>query len=142
MKYRMEFKPRRQLRSNVVKNALKAYVVGPLTSKKQVFGLRCHCVDSLSKEKIWITRRLLESLLEENPYAVWFFWKAEPTWITKHGKKRRQTNKDRSNSEDKTAAEQFFSPGISLWNVFNLPESGLAVFEEYIFKEILAASLI
>ena len=32
----MEFKPRRQLRSNVVKNALKAYVVGPLTSKKQV----------------------------------------------------------------------------------------------------------
>ena len=29
----MEFKLQRQLRSNVIKNALKAYVVGPLTSK-------------------------------------------------------------------------------------------------------------
>ena len=70
----MEFKPQRQLRSNVIKNALmKAYVVGPLTSKYQVCAVSSFCGDGVSKEKIWITRRLLESLLEENPYVVCFF---------------------------------------------------------------------
>ena len=63
----MEFKPQRQLRSNVIKNASKANVAEPLTSKYQVCGVRSLCVDGESKEKISITRRLLGSLVEENP---------------------------------------------------------------------------
>ena len=63
----MEFKPQCQLRSSVIKNALKAYVVGPFASKYQVCAVRSLCVNGVSKEKIWITRRLVESLLEENP---------------------------------------------------------------------------
>ena len=51
----MEFKSQRQLRSNVIKNALKAYVVGPFTLKYQVCAVRSLCVDGMSKEKIWIT---------------------------------------------------------------------------------------
>ena len=84
----MEFKPQRQLRGNVIKNALKAYVVGSLTSKYQSCAVRYLCVDGVSKEKLLITRRLLESLLEENPYRVCFSscltaegrksWKEEP----------------------------------------------------------------
>ena len=69
----MEFKPQRHLWSNVIKNALKAYVVGPLTTKYQVWAVRSLCIHGVSKEKIWITRRLLESLLEENPYVACFF---------------------------------------------------------------------
>ena len=69
----MEFKPQRQLRSNVIKNALKAYVVGPLTPKYQVFTASSVCVNGVSREKIWITRRLLKSLLEKNPYVVSLF---------------------------------------------------------------------
>ena len=57
------------------------------------------------------------------------------------GKKNRRSNKDSSNSEDETVAEQIFCPGISLWIEFNWPESGMAAFEEYISKEILAAGL-
>ena len=68
----MEFKSQRQLGSNVIKNALKAYVVGSLTLKYQVCAVRSLCVDGVSKEKIWITRHLLESLLEENRYVVFF----------------------------------------------------------------------
>ena len=55
--------------------------------------------------------------------------------------KEEKTNKVSSNSKDETVAEQTFYPGISLWIVFNWPESGLAAFEEYISKEILAADL-
>ena len=95
----------------------------------------------MSKEKIWITRRLLESLLEETPYAVRFFSCITAFLEGKHGKKNRRSNKDSSNSEDETVAEQIFCPGISLWIEFNWPESGLAAFEEYISKEILAAGL-
>ena len=40
IKYRMEFKPQRQLNSNVTKNALKAYVVGLLMLKYQVCAVR------------------------------------------------------------------------------------------------------
>ena len=82
----MKFKPQRQLRSNVIKNALKAYVVGPLTLKYQVCAVRSLCVDGVSKEKIWITRRLLESLLEENPYVVCFFSCITALSEGKHGR--------------------------------------------------------
>ena len=59
----------------------------------------------------------------------------------KHGKKNRLSNKDSSNSEDENVAEQIICPGISLWVVFNWPDSGLAAFEEYISKGILAVGL-
>ena len=119
IKYRMEFEPHRQLRRNVIKNALKASVVGPLTSKYEVCAVRSLCVNGVLKEKTWITRRLLESLLEENPYVVCFFSCITALSGRNHGKKNRQSNKDSSNSEDETIAEQIFCPGISLWIVFN-----------------------
>ena len=137
----MEFKPQRQLRSNVIKNALKTSVVGPLTPKYQVRAVRSLCVDGVSKEKFWITRCLLKSLLEENPYAVCFFSCITAIPEGNHGKQNRPSNKDSSNSKDENVAEQIFCPGISLWNMFNWPESGLTAFEEYISKEILAAGL-
>ena len=108
IKYRMEFEPHRQLRRNVIKNALKASVVGPLTSKYEVCAVRSLCVNDVLKEKTWITRRLLESLLEENPYVVCFFSCITALSGRNHGKKNRQSNKDSSNSEDETIAEQIF----------------------------------
>ena len=80
-------------------------------------------------------------MLEENPYAVCFFSCITAIPEGNHGKKNRPSNKDSSNSEDENVAEQIFCPGISLWIMFNWPESGLAAFEEYISKEILAAGL-
>ena len=97
IKCRMEFNPQRQLHSNITQNTLKAYVVGPLTSKHQVCAVRSFYVDGVLKEKIWITKRLLESLLEENPYVVYFFSCITPLSEGKHGKENRQSNKDSSN---------------------------------------------
>ena len=121
---------------------MKAYAVGPLTLKYQVCAVRSLCVDGASKEKIWATRRLQESLLEENPHVVCFFSCITALSEGKHGRNNRRSNKDRSNSEDETVAEEIFCPGISLWIVFNWPESGLSAFKEYISKEILAVVLI
>ena len=54
-----------------------------------------------------------------NPYVVCFFSCISALSEGNHGKKNRQSNKDSINSEDKTAAEQVFCPGICLWIVFN-----------------------
>ena len=51
---------------------MKAYDLEPLTLKYQVCAVGALCVDGVSKEKISITRRLLESLLQENSYVVCF----------------------------------------------------------------------
>ena len=59
----MEFKLQRQLRSNVIKNALKTSVVGPLTPKYQVRAVRSLCVDGVSKEKFWKTHSQFFSLV-------------------------------------------------------------------------------
>ena len=85
----MEFKSQCQLRSSGIKNALKAYVIVPLTLKYQVCAVRFLCVDCVSKEKIWITRLLLESLLEENPYVICFFFCITTLSEGKHGKQER-----------------------------------------------------
>ena len=110
----MEFKPQRQLRSSVIKNALKAYVVEPLKSKCQFCAARSLYVGGVSKEKIWITRRLLESFLEKTPRVVCFFSCITPLSEGNYEKENRRSNKDSSNSEDETVAEQIFCPGISL----------------------------
>ena len=46
-----------------------------------------------------------------------------------------RSNKDSSNSKDENVSKQNFYPIIFLWIVFNLPESGLAAFEESIPKK-------
>ena len=80
-------------------------------------------------------------MLEENSYVARFFSSVTALSEGNYGKKNRRSNEDSSNSEDETVAEQACCSGISLWIVFNWPESGLAAFEEYISKEILAAGL-
>ena len=115
----MEFKLQRQLSNNVIKYALKAYVVGPLKSKYQVCTVRSLRLECVSKEKIWITRRLLESLLEENSNVVCFYYCITALSEGNSEKKNRRSNKDSSNREDETVAEQIFCPAISLWIVFN-----------------------
>ena len=109
--------------------------------KYQVCAVRSLCVDGVSKEKIQITRRLLEGLLEENPYVACFFSCITALSEGKYGRNKQRANQDSSNSEDETVTVEIFCPRISLWIVFNWPESGLSAFEEYISKEILAAGL-
>ena len=73
--------------------------------------------------------------------SLFFFFCITALSKGNHRKKNQRSNKDSSNSEDETVAEQILCPGISLWIVFNWPKSGLTAFEKYLSKEILAVGL-
>ena len=88
IKYRMEFGPQRQLRSIVIKNALKADVVGLLTLKYQVCAVRS--LDGVSKEKIMDNKTFTRKFAGGKSIRSLFFllynrtfrrktWKEEPT---------------------------------------------------------------
>ena len=141
----MEFNPQNQLRSKVIKKALKAFVVGTLTKKYQVCAVRSLCLNGTDREKTWLIRRMLESSLEQNPHIVCFF-----SCITALKEKKKKVNNKKFNHDENESdsdgeydiqSEEVFCPGIAFWIVFDWPESGLAAFEEYISREILTAGL-
>ena len=68
------FKAAKELRSNLIRNSLKSFVVAPLIRKFQVCAVRAICVGTLNKENIWLQRRKMEKLLEDNEHIVCFFF--------------------------------------------------------------------
>ena len=67
------FKAAKELRSNLIRNSLKSFVVSPLIKKFQVCAVRAICIGNLSKENIWLQRRKMEKVLEDNEHIVFFF---------------------------------------------------------------------
>ena len=68
------FKAAKELRSSLIRNSLKSFVVAPLIRKFQVCAVRAICVGTLNKENIWLQRRKMEKLLEDNEHIVCFFF--------------------------------------------------------------------
>ena len=67
------FKAAKELRTSLIRNSLKSFVVSPLIKKFQVCAVRAICIGNLSKENIWLQRRKMESVLEDHEYIVCFF---------------------------------------------------------------------
>ena len=67
------FKAAKELRSSLIRNSLKSFVVAPLIRKFQVCAVRAICVGTLNKENIWLQRRKMEKLLEDNEHIACFF---------------------------------------------------------------------
>ena len=67
------FKAAKELRSSLIRNYLKSFVVSPLIKKFQVCAVRAICIGNLSKENIWLQRRKMEKVLEDNKHIVCFF---------------------------------------------------------------------
>ena len=82
------FKAAKELRSSLIRNSLKSFVVSPMIKKFQVCAVRATCIGNLSKENIWLQRRKMEKVLEDNEHIVCFFralllwWKRR---IERHG---------------------------------------------------------
>ena len=68
------FKAAKEIRSSLIRNSLKSSVVAPLIRKFQVCAVRAICIGTLSKENIWLQRRKMEKLLEDNEHIVCFFF--------------------------------------------------------------------
>ena len=75
------FKAAKELRSSLIRNSLKSFVVAPLIRKFQVCAVRAICVGTLNKENIWLQRRKMEKLLEDNEHIVCFFFRALLLWL-------------------------------------------------------------
>ena len=68
------FKSAKELRSGLIRNSLKSFVVDPLIRKFQVCAVKAICIGLLTKENIWLQRRKMEKLLEDNEHIVCFFF--------------------------------------------------------------------
>ena len=58
------FKAAKKLCSSLIKNSLKSFAISPL---------RTICIRNLSKGNIWLQRRKMEKVLEDNDHLVFFF---------------------------------------------------------------------
>ena len=115
-----QFKGRNSLRSNMLKRALKSYIIPPVLKKYQVISLSALWDDDQPEEnRIWLKRKMSDK---------------------KNGRKRKR-NEDESDSDfdDNEAAEESKDyPGIAFWIAFDWPEYGVSAFEEIILKEFLS----
>ena len=66
------FKSAKELRSSLIRISLKSFVVSPLIRKFQVCAVREICIGTLRKERIWLQRKNMEKLLEDNEDIVCF----------------------------------------------------------------------
>ena len=67
------FKAAKELRSTLIKNSLKLFLVSPLIRKFQVFAVRAISIGTLSKENIWLQKRKMVKLLETMSILYVFF---------------------------------------------------------------------
>ena len=129
----------KELRSNLIRNTLKSFVVSPLVKKFQVCAVRTICIDTLSKENIWLQRRKMEKVLKDNEHIVCFF-SCITAMVEKKKNKPRRRRSDSDGSEEEQEAEYSSNNcGVSFWIVFNWPEYGISAFEEYLSREFLTA---
>ena len=125
------FKAAKELRISLMRNSLKSFVVSSLIRKFQVCAVRVICMGNLSKENIWLERRKMEKVLEDNEDIVCFFSCIIAMVEQKKAKPRRTRNDSGSSEED---GEEFDNNNcaISVWIVFNWPEYGISSFAEHI----------
>ena len=93
------FKAAKELRSNHIRNSLNSFVVAPLIRKFQVCAVRAICIGTLSKENIWLQKRKIENLLEENEHIVCFFSRIT-AMVENEKAKARKRSKDSGSSEE------------------------------------------
>ena len=67
------FKAAKELRSSLIRNSLKSFVVAPLIKKFEVCAVRAICIGTVNKENIRLQRRKMEKLWEDNEHIVCFF---------------------------------------------------------------------
>ena len=74
-----QFKGQNSLRSNVLKRALKSYIIPPVLKKYQVIALRALWDDDQPDEnRIWFRRKTMEDVLSRSEHVGFFFLASHP----------------------------------------------------------------
>ena len=154
------FTPNSTLRSPVLRNALKAYVVPPFLKNYNIVALRA-LWDKERMPVIWKKRREMEIILLANDNIVAFFscitaLQEKSTGKRKHAleeesRKRKYIPNNESDVEESESEEDEESvanvgekvnyPGVSFWIVCNWPEYGIEKIELELTKQFLEAGL-
>ena len=106
------FKAAKELLSSLIRNSLKSFVVAPLIRKLQVCAVRAIYIEALSKENIWLQRRKMEKLLEDNEHIVCLFSCVTAMVENKKAKAGKKRN-DSGNSEEDVEKSSGNNCGIS-----------------------------
>ena len=84
------FKAAKELRSSLIRNSLKLFMVSPLIRKFQACAVTPICNGILSKENVWLQSRKMEKFLEGNEHIVRFFRALLLWWKTRKQKQERR----------------------------------------------------
>ena len=145
------FVPQKTVRSNVLRNALKAYIVPAFASKYQIAAIRTlWSFEGLCEsDSIWIKRREMQELLYRDNEVVAYF--SCITALENRRKKRKRPQKqpamtasfssEESEDEDDEDDDNINMPGISFWIVFDWPAHALHGFEEKLTKLFMSSGL-
>ena len=142
----MGFKPQCQLRSNVLKDALKSFIVPLFTKRYQVCAIRAIWPNTDNENVIWRKRRELECMLSTDKNVVAFFscvCLLNDETIKKKRKKREEQADESGESDDCQDEEEGskIKNGLSFWIVFNAPEVLNNDFENLMTKRFLICGL-
>ena len=112
------FKAAKKLCSSLIKNSLKSFAISPLIKKFQVCAVRTICIRNLSKGNIWLQRRKMEKVLEDNDHIV-FFFSCITAMVEKKNTNARRRRNDSGSSDEGGEESVNNNCGISFWIVFN-----------------------
>ncbi|XP_057293352.1 uncharacterized protein LOC130621979 [Hydractinia symbiolongicarpus] len=139
----------RQLRSEVLKRALKACIVQPVIRKYQVVAVRAMWGSDVdAREVIWGKRMQMENILLSNEQVSCFF--SCITYMARPRKRKSMRNEGEEEEEADSSSEgdnrnganapETF-PGISFWIACDLPNCTLSQFETNLSKSFMQAGL-
>ena len=112
-----------RLKSEVLKTALKSFVVPNIVNSYQVCAIRALWYNEDAPSLIWGKRAQLENIISSVQNVVGFF-----SCVTALNGKNEN-------------GESIYEPGFSLWIMFDTPEVGIGNFENLLCRKLLASDL-
>ena len=139
-------RPHQRLNSNIIKNALKAYIVPPFCKSYQICAVRAFWQN---RDSIWGTRRQLEEILNDDERVVAFFSCITAKQQDQRGNKRKRNEEsqwDPFDSNDNSEEEEeerldSITPGLSFWIVYDCADVCSSVFANVMIKRFVDAKL-
>lgn len=105
-----EIVPKRELKSSVLKSALKTFVLQHVTKYYETAAIRCMIREA---EELWLVRRKVEAALNNDRHVVGFL--SCPTALYGGNKKEAV-------------------PGLGFWVIFDWPQYGVRAFEDHLSR--------
>lgn len=144
-------KPKRQLKSSLLKDSLKAYLLPHILNHYEIVCVRA-LLRSENDYEVWTKRRWLERILDNDENIVFFISCITAVLQKKQEKKTKRRKKDltdkqqidkdcHSSSDDLNKEDYETISGLSFWIAFDWPGYGVKAYENKIFDMFMKANV-